>query len=74
MAKSGRARGGSKSNTAGVPSNKKPTTAGGGGGILSAPGDQPKGSGPITVDPHGSASRKASIKNMGSANFGKKGK
>lgn len=67
-------KGGSKgkSNTAGVPSNKKPTGAGGGGGILSAPGDTPKASGPITVDPK--KSRKATIANMKGGSVGKKGK
>lgn len=67
MAKGGRSSKGG--NTKGVPSNKKPTTAGGGGGILSAPGDQPKASGPITVDPK--TSRKATIKNMKGGKVGK---
>lgn len=72
MAKgSGRSRGGSKSNTAGVPSNKKPTGAGGGGGILSAPGvDLGKPGPPITVDPK--SSRKAQIQNMKGGDVGKR--
>lgn len=62
---------GRKSNTAGIPSNKKPTGAGGGGGILSAPGvDVKKPGPPVTIDPK--SGNKAQIQNMKGGDVGKK--